>query len=271
MWRARQPEASSPHRRSGSARARRGSPPPPSTSGSSRCSSGGYAARTTVPSAKSARSSRAGPSRPSADGPTGRGPADSCSGDETVGDADAVHRRDHLMVQRRQALHRVTGRERRVGEERGRDERGQGEREAECSRAAHADTVAAIERERHGPFGANSRGQGPTLRSGFDVRQNGTTMSLRGQPLEQEVTLPDGRVVMVRVGIAEDSYIPRRELDTVTLEIWDEGKGEHRRRGRDRPLGGRRGRRPRAPARGRRGPRRRVARTYRRRARAAGR
>ena len=59
------------------------------------------------------------------------------------------------------------------------------------------------------------------------VRQNGTTMSLRGQPLEQEVTLPDGRVVLVRVGIAEDSYIPRRELDTVTLEIWDEGKGEH--------------------------------------------
>jgi hypothetical protein len=52
-------------------------------------------------------------------------------------------------------------------------------------------------------------------------------MSLRGQPLEQEVTLPDGRVVKVRVGIAEDSYIPRRELDTVTLEIWDEGQGEH--------------------------------------------
>jgi hypothetical protein len=52
-------------------------------------------------------------------------------------------------------------------------------------------------------------------------------MSLRGQPLEQEATLPDGRVVLVRVGIAEDSYIPRRELDTVTLEVWDEGRGEH--------------------------------------------
>jgi len=52
-------------------------------------------------------------------------------------------------------------------------------------------------------------------------------MSLHGQPLEQEVTLPDGRVVMVRVGIVEDSYIPRRELDTVTLELWDEGRGEH--------------------------------------------
>jgi hypothetical protein len=52
-------------------------------------------------------------------------------------------------------------------------------------------------------------------------------MSLRGQPLEQRVTLPAGRVVTVRVGIAEDSYIPRRELDTVTLEIWDEDNGEH--------------------------------------------
>jgi hypothetical protein len=52
-------------------------------------------------------------------------------------------------------------------------------------------------------------------------------MSLRGQPLEQEVKLPDGRVVAVRVGLAEDSYIPRGELDTVVLELWDEGHGEH--------------------------------------------
>ena len=52
-------------------------------------------------------------------------------------------------------------------------------------------------------------------------------MSLRGQPLEQVLTLPDGRVVAVRVGVAEDSYIARRELDTVTIEIWDEGEGEH--------------------------------------------
>ena len=41
------------------------------------------------------------------------------------------------------------------------------------------------------------------------------------------MTLPDGRVVAVRVGLAEDSYIARRELDTVTIEIWDKGKGEH--------------------------------------------
>ena len=52
-------------------------------------------------------------------------------------------------------------------------------------------------------------------------------MSLRGQALEQETTLPDGRVVAVRVGLAEDSYIPRRELDTVVVELWDEGRGEH--------------------------------------------
>src|ERR1700749_1016037 len=52
-------------------------------------------------------------------------------------------------------------------------------------------------------------------------------MSLRGEPLEQEVRLPDGRVVAVRVGVDEASYIPRRELDTVVLELWDEARGEH--------------------------------------------
>jgi hypothetical protein len=52
-------------------------------------------------------------------------------------------------------------------------------------------------------------------------------MSLRGEPLEQEVKLPDGRVVAVRVGLAEDSYIPGRLLDTVVLELWDESRGEH--------------------------------------------
>jgi hypothetical protein len=52
-------------------------------------------------------------------------------------------------------------------------------------------------------------------------------MSLRGEPLQRAATLPDDRVVSVRVGIAEDSYIPRRELDTVVLELWDERRGEH--------------------------------------------
>lgn len=45
--------------------------------------------------------------------------------------------------------------------------------------------------------------------------------------MQREATLPDGRAVSVRVGIAEDSYIPSRELDTVVLELWDERRGEH--------------------------------------------
>jgi hypothetical protein len=52
-------------------------------------------------------------------------------------------------------------------------------------------------------------------------------MSLRGDPLEQAMALPDGRVIAVRVGVAEDSYIPQHELDTVVIELWDEGRGEH--------------------------------------------
>jgi hypothetical protein len=31
-------------------------------------------------------------------------------------------------------------------------------------------------------------------------------MSLRGRPVELETTLPDGRTVMMRVGVANDSY-----------------------------------------------------------------
>ena len=43
--------------------------------------------------------------------------------------------------------------------------------------------------------------------------------------MEREATLPDGRVVRIRVGVADDSYISQRELDTVTLELL--GDGEH--------------------------------------------
>jgi hypothetical protein len=49
-------------------------------------------------------------------------------------------------------------------------------------------------------------------------------MSLRGEPVEATATLPDGRLVQVRVGVPEDSYIPRRELETVDIELFD---GEH--------------------------------------------
>jgi hypothetical protein len=44
-------------------------------------------------------------------------------------------------------------------------------------------------------------------------------MSLRGRRVEQPVELPDGRSGVVRVGLPDDSYIPRRELDTVALEL----------------------------------------------------
>ena len=45
-------------------------------------------------------------------------------------------------------------------------------------------------------------------------------MSLRGEPVELETTLPDGRHVRVRVGVPEDPYIPRRDLDTVDVELF---------------------------------------------------
>jgi len=49
-------------------------------------------------------------------------------------------------------------------------------------------------------------------------------VSLRGRPVEQIASLPDGREVQVRVGIPEDSYIPRRELDTVDIELFVDGR-----------------------------------------------
>jgi hypothetical protein len=48
-------------------------------------------------------------------------------------------------------------------------------------------------------------------------------MSLR-TPLTRDATLPDGRVVHVRVGVPHDSYIPSRELDTVAVELFDDGE-----------------------------------------------
>ena len=43
-------------------------------------------------------------------------------------------------------------------------------------------------------------------------------MSLR-TPITRDALLPDGRVVHVRVGVPDDSYIPARELDTVDVEL----------------------------------------------------
>ena len=44
-------------------------------------------------------------------------------------------------------------------------------------------------------------------------------MSLRGRQIEERATLPDGREALVRVGVPEDPYLPRRELSTVALEL----------------------------------------------------
>jgi hypothetical protein len=44
-------------------------------------------------------------------------------------------------------------------------------------------------------------------------------VSLRAQPVEETATLPDGRDVVVRIGLLDDPYIKRRENDTITLDL----------------------------------------------------
>ena len=44
-------------------------------------------------------------------------------------------------------------------------------------------------------------------------------MRLRSRPVDQDATLPGGRVVTVRVGVPADPYVAKRDLDTVTAEI----------------------------------------------------
>jgi len=51
------------------------------------------------------------------------------------------------------------------------------------------------------------------------------SVTLRGSPVEGQATLPDGSTVSVRIGVAEDSYIAQRDLDTVTVELY--ANGEH--------------------------------------------
>ena len=48
-------------------------------------------------------------------------------------------------------------------------------------------------------------------------------MTLKAHPIEQPAALPDGRLLVVRVGIPDDSYIPRRENETVALELVQDG------------------------------------------------
>jgi hypothetical protein len=49
-------------------------------------------------------------------------------------------------------------------------------------------------------------------------------VSLRGEPFERVANLPDGREARVRIGVPDDSYIPKRELDTVALELFIGGE-----------------------------------------------
>jgi hypothetical protein len=52
-----------------------------------------------------------------------------------------------------------------------------------------------------------------------DARANARAVSLRRRPVEVTARLPDGRDVVVRVGVPDDSYISKRELDTVDVEL----------------------------------------------------
>jgi hypothetical protein len=51
------------------------------------------------------------------------------------------------------------------------------------------------------------------------MRQNARRMSLRGEPIEVVATMPDGRSVRVWIGVPEDTYIAKRDLDTVDIEL----------------------------------------------------
>src|SRR3954465_3687687 len=48
-------------------------------------------------------------------------------------------------------------------------------------------------------------------------------MSLRGRTIERSATLPDGRNVTVHVGVPDDPYIQRSELETVDVELHSGG------------------------------------------------
>jgi hypothetical protein len=50
-------------------------------------------------------------------------------------------------------------------------------------------------------------------------------MSLRGVPLEADATLPDGSTVHIRIGVPDDGYLKKGDLDTVAIEL--SARGEH--------------------------------------------
>jgi hypothetical protein len=49
-------------------------------------------------------------------------------------------------------------------------------------------------------------------------------VSLRGEPVEQRAVLPDGREIVIRVAVPDDSYIAKRDLNLVTLELVHDGR-----------------------------------------------
>lgn len=49
-------------------------------------------------------------------------------------------------------------------------------------------------------------------------------MTLRRRPIHRDATLPDGRVVEVRVGVADDPYLEPDDEHTVSLELWTGGE-----------------------------------------------
>ena len=49
-------------------------------------------------------------------------------------------------------------------------------------------------------------------------------MSLRGEPIVEATTLPDGRAVEIFVGVPEDPYVPKKEMDTVDVELRSNGE-----------------------------------------------
>ena len=48
-------------------------------------------------------------------------------------------------------------------------------------------------------------------------------MAPRNQSVEEDATLPGGRVVTVRVGVPDDPYVAKSDLNTVAAEIVADG------------------------------------------------
>src|SRR5438270_2967980 len=103
--------------------------------------------------------------------------------------------------------------------------------QSSSSAAATASTIASVVRivrggkwttrsGRAGPGsactgGASLPGRTFTVRGGAADRG----MSLRGSPVVRTASLPSGEPVEIRVGVPDDSYIPKRELELVTVEL----------------------------------------------------